>query len=97
MWWIIMAAILALVVAIFLIVWIQGSGGKAFDVVDTNIAGTKDCDGDKVADFFDKCVCDAAGEDGKDGCPKSLDGDELKEAQKLKVSDCKEKKGLTCK
>lgn len=55
MWWIIVAAILALLVVIFMVIWFRGSGERSFDVIDKNIEGLNDKDGDNVADMFDKC------------------------------------------
>lgn len=60
MWWIIVVALIALLVSIFIIIWFRNSGGSAFGAIDKNIDSLKDCDGDRVADFFDKCPCDAA-------------------------------------
>lgn len=60
MWWIIVAAVIALVVAIFLIFGFQGSGGKGFRVISENIEGLADCDKDRVVDIYDKCKYDQA-------------------------------------
>lgn len=71
MWWIIMSAVLAIVIVIVIILWFRGSGGKAFDEVDTKIGGLGDCDKDNVGDLFDKCPCDAnTGESYKEGQTK---------------------------
>jgi hypothetical protein len=58
MWWIIVGAIIALLVLVFIVVWVRSSGSKAFGAVDDNIAGLGDCDDDGISDFFDKCPCD---------------------------------------
>ncbi|MBI4151598.1 hypothetical protein HY496_01395 [Candidatus Woesearchaeota archaeon] len=73
MWWIIMTAILAILIVILVILWFRGSGGKAFEDVDTKIGGLKDCDNDNVGDLFDKCKCDV-GVSGAtyEGCPEDV-------------------------
>ncbi len=58
MWWLIAAAIIAILIVIFLVMWFRGTGGEAFDVINKQIVGLNDCDGDKAADSFDKCPCD---------------------------------------
>ncbi len=58
MWWLIATAVVALLVVILILFWFRGSGGTAFEVINKNIGGLGDKDGDKVADTFDKCPCD---------------------------------------
>ncbi len=60
MWMIIMSAILAILIVILIIIWFKGSGEKGFGDVNKKIGGLSDCDGDHVADLFDKCKCDAS-------------------------------------
>ena len=89
MWWIIGSAILVLVMVLLILLWFRSSGGSAFDTIDTQIGGLGDCDGDKVADSFDKCVCDS-GDD--DGCPKGASDTLKKKSRKDCEATCKDKK-----
>lgn len=92
MWWIIAAAIIAIIVVVFLLIWFRGSGEKAFDSINQNIAGVGDCDGDRNADLFDKCPCDAEESGAKvSGCPTSVK-DASDPLTKKKVGDS----GCTC-
>jgi len=75
-WWVISAAVIALIIVVLIIVWFRGSGGKAFDTVDTQIDSLGDCDGDDIANMFDKCPCDPEGENPElEGCPDSVTKD----------------------
>ncbi len=68
MWMIIMSGILAILIVILIIIWFKSSGEKGFGDVNKKIGGLSDCDGDHVADLFDKCKCDASiGENFPDG------------------------------
>ena len=58
MWWIIAVAIIALIMVVFILVWVRGSGGKLFGSVNEQISSFSDCDNDGAADFVDKCPCD---------------------------------------
>lgn len=91
MWWIIGSAILVLVMVLLILLWFRGSGGSAFDTINDKIGGLGDCDGDKVADTFDKCVCDDGPESG---CPKGASQD-MKDMTRKKCEEankCKDKK-----
>lgn len=90
MWWIIAAAVLALIVVILLLVWFKGSGDTAFGAINKNIAGVSDCDGDKVADMFDKCPCDEGGPDAKlSGCPNDVvDSKDTRTTKKVGSKEC---------
>ncbi|MFC1686849.1 hypothetical protein ACFL0E_00645 [Nanoarchaeota archaeon] len=57
-WQVIVFGIIALVVVFLVIYWFSGGGSKAFGEVGKKISGTGDCDGDNVANMFDKCKCD---------------------------------------
>ena len=74
MWWIIAAAIIALLAVIFIIVWFSGAGQKIFGGLDDTIGGLKDYDLDGATDLLDKCPCDA-GQEIKPGelCQTSKD------------------------
>ncbi len=68
MWWIIGAAVLALLAVIFLAIIFKSSGEKGFGFIDKNIEGLNDCDKDRVADLYDKCKYDPAiGEEFPEG------------------------------
>jgi len=64
MWWIIIAAVVAVVASVLVIMWFKGAGDKGFDGLGDTIDSIDDSDGDGVADLFDKCT--------------SADGDEVK-------------------
>ncbi len=83
LWWIIMWAVVAIIAVIFLIIWFRSSGEKGYGAIGKEIGELDDCDGDKVSDFFDKCVCDQ-GEN--DGCPDLTD-EQLKPLKDKKKSD----------
>ena len=83
-WWVIIAAAIAIFVMILLVIWFKGSGGKSFEVLDKNIAGLDDTDKDHVADLYDKCVCDQG---DKDGCP-DVAPEQLILLQKKQKSEC---------
>jgi hypothetical protein len=89
MWWIIVAAIIAIVVVVFLLIWFRSSGDKAFGNINQNIAGVGDCDGDKVADMFDKCPCDKEVTDklsnGTTECPKKCPAPLNREVDCVKI------------
>ena len=67
MFWIIMAAVIAIVATVFMILWFRSSGGAAFESVGSTIDKFGDCDNDDIANYFDKCPCDA-GIAEFDGC-----------------------------
>ena len=71
MWWIMASVILALVVVVLILVWFKSSGDTAFTDFKGKIGGTGDCDNDKVADLFDKCVGTSGDVDNNEaqGCP----------------------------
>ncbi|HIH10800.1 TPA: hypothetical protein HA241_01280 [Candidatus Woesearchaeota archaeon] len=71
LWWIIAAAIIALIIVMLILVWFKGSGGKAFEDLDTRINQLKDDDNDKVANLFDKCPETPPDTDvDEKGCPQ---------------------------
>lgn len=91
MWWIIVGAILAILVAIFIVIWFSGSGNKAFGGVNKNLDSLGDYDSDKVSNFQDKCPCTAAlldSEKGLVGCPRGTT-----EKQAIEDSKCYSEKG----
>ena len=89
-WQQIVLAILAIVVVTFVIIWFQKGGEGVFGTLSDKIGGLKDCDGDNVADMFDKCPCEATVEENKKspGCPSNV---EPKNAKKLGVCTCVKK------
>ena len=96
MWWIIVGAILAILVVVFIMIWFKGTGTKAFDNVGDQIDGFGDCDKDNVADVFDKCPCLPGTKEGElSGCPggqkeaKPCDDNELKSCKECgKTTAC---------
>ena len=70
MWSILGAAMIVVLIVILTIVWFKGSGGKAFDVIDSNLVNLKDCDHDGVFDNVDKCRCESGDANNKEakGC-----------------------------
>ena len=60
MWWVIGGAILVIVMVIFILIWFQGGGTKAFNSISEQLGGLEDCDGDTAADRFDDCPCNRA-------------------------------------
>ncbi len=72
-WQVIVFGIIALVVVFLVIYWFSGGGSKAFGEVGKKISGTGDCDGDNVANMFDKCQCFAEGSNAElKGCPNDV-------------------------
>ncbi len=63
MWWIILAALIAIIVAISIVIWFRSSGEKAVGGLGENIDKLKDADNDGVADLFDRCASTPAGAD----------------------------------
>ena len=76
MWWILATAFIVLVIVVIILVFFKGGAEKLFGGLGTQISGFEDCDGDKVADFADKCPC-FQGE--VNGCPndKPTDNDKI--------------------
>ncbi len=60
MWWIIAAAVIAIVAVIIIIMIFSRSGGKGYNILDTQLDRLGDGDNDKVTDAFDKCAGTAA-------------------------------------
>ena len=56
-WQMLVLGIIALVVLVLIILWFRSSGDKLFVGVGGQIDDLGDCDGDKVANMFDKCIC----------------------------------------
>lgn len=56
--WIIGAAVLAILATIILTIAFKSSGEKGFSFINKNIEGLSDCDKDRVADIYDKCKYD---------------------------------------
>ena len=84
-WWIISTAVIALILVVLIISWFQGSGGKAFGNVGTQIDNLGDCDNDGVANMFDKCPCLSFGNEENseaDGCPEGQGAKECSEQEK---------------
>lgn len=72
-WWIIITALLAVLVLIFVVLWFRSSGDKAFGGVGKSLDSLGDYDGDKVVNFYDKCPCTpvlVTEEPNFKGCPK---------------------------
>ncbi len=84
MWWIIMSAALIMIVVIFILLWFRSSGERTFGSLGKQIGELDDCDKDKVADFFDQCVCDAG---ATKGCP-DVDEVQLNLLQAKAKSEC---------
>ena len=84
MWWIIMSAALIMIVVIFILLWFRGSGERAFGSIGKQLGDLDDCDKDKVADFFDQCVCNTG--DTK-GCP-DVDEAQLQLLKARAKSEC---------
>ena len=67
--------LIGIIVMIFCINYFMDSGGKANEVVSNQISNLGNCDGDDVANTWDKCPCIKIGnEENPDlkGCPKSV-------------------------
>lgn len=91
-WWIIAVALIAIVVVMIVLLWFNKSGGRAFDQVDDKIGALGDCDGDNVADMFDKCPCKPGVSKFK-GCDSEGEVVPCEEPQK---SNCKKCGKLNC-
>jgi hypothetical protein len=77
MWWIIVGAIIALLMVIFILLWFKGSGTKAYGNIESTLDSLGDCDEDGVSNMFDKCPCITSGntEDPENrGCPNDKAG-----------------------
>ena len=61
--------------------------GKAGNELSFGLSETEDNDGDSLADYYDKCKCQAADTDS--GCPKEVNPNEAKFCQ---YQDCCEDK-----
>ena len=59
------AAVIVILVIVFIVPQLIGKGGAQTSDL---LSKTKDCDGDGVVDYFDKCVC-VQGPQSNDGCP----------------------------
>ncbi len=59
LWWIISAAVIAILALIFITIWFSSAGNKLFQGFDTTIGSLQDRDQDGVTDLLDKCPCDA--------------------------------------
>ncbi len=95
-WWIIIAAVIAIVVMVLILFFFTDSGGKGMDSVGDALDSFGDCDGDDVADFFDKCPCEYGSTDNEDypGCPPSVTEENIeqyKECNEAKKKECDEK------
>lgn len=85
-WWIIVTALLAILVVIFILIWFKGSGDKAFGGIGKNLDSLGDYDNDKVANFFDKCPCTpvlTVEEPNLKGCPKGTTLEQMQVDNKL--------------
>jgi len=94
-WQQLVLGILALVVVFLVIYWFSGGGTKAFGEIGKKISGTGDCDGDKIANLFDKCKCDASiGQEWTEStkntkiCPHICTSDEKKNCDKCGKLSC---------
>ncbi len=63
-----MVAVIAILAAIFIILWFKGGGERAFGTIDQQIGGLQDADKDGVVDTFDRCP-QQGGEVDSQGCP----------------------------
>lgn len=89
-WQQIALAIVAIVVVILVILWFRSGGEKGFGFVGQKIGELKDCDGDKVADMFDKCPCKEGSVDNE-GCLSKTPSDADKgctDDQKKNCAQC---------
>lgn len=94
--WIIITAIIALVVVVLIIMWFSKGGGKAFEEIEGKISSLGDCDGDGIANMFDKCPCNAVvGEENPAavGCPLTQGPTECGPVEKENCEKCGK---LTC-
>ncbi|MBI2662270.1 hypothetical protein HYX11_02315 [Candidatus Woesearchaeota archaeon] len=85
-WWIIVTALLAILVVIFILIWFKGSGDKAFGGISKNLDSLGDFDNDKVANFFDRCPCIpilTVEEPNLKGCPKGITAEQMQADNKL--------------
>lgn len=81
---IIVVAIL-LVTLVLILVFAGGGFKKLFGGIDERIGSLDDFDGDKVANFQDKCPCTIMGvneEDSLSGCPKGTTPEQAAADQK---------------
>ena len=69
---VIVTAVIVLVVLVVVISIFTRSTVEQSEVLYNNIEKLKDCDCDNVANFLDKCPCDVADDNGKNGCPSNL-------------------------
>ncbi len=63
MWWILIAAILAIVVVGLLFFWFKGTGDKGFGAIDNTLDTLGDSDEDGIANRFDKCLGTTPGQE----------------------------------
>ncbi|MBT3298633.1 hypothetical protein HN385_06910 [archaeon] len=93
-WWIVIAAIIAIVVMALVLWFVTDKGGKGMETVGDALDSFGDCDSDDVADFYDKCPCKYGTTDNEDypGCPSSVTEeniDENKECTDAEKEECK--------
>jgi uncharacterized protein (UPF0333 family) len=92
MFWILMVAVIAIIVGVFIILWFKGSGSKAFGSIDDTIDTFGDCDKDDVANYFDDCPCDA-GITEFDGCESA---GIAQECEKKEIENCASCGAVSC-
>ena len=92
MWWLIVFAIVALVVAGLVIAWFYFTGGRATGAINTQLDLLRDYDDDRVSNMFDQCPCTpvgAAEQESLRGCPKGTTEQQSKDdLQKFKEKKC---------
>ena len=74
-WWIIIAILLGIIVVALILMWFKGTGDEGFASIGVTIDSLGDCDGDGVANAFDKCPCiiaDAGENEQYEGCPAGI-------------------------
>jgi len=98
-WWIIITALLAVLVLIFVILWFRSSGEKAFGGVGKSLDSLGDYDGDKVVNFYDKCPCTSVlvtEEPTLKGCPKGTTPEQaLADSKKYTDKNCQDNASTT--
>lgn len=90
-WWIIMTAIIAILVAMFIIVWVKGAGDKAYGGINNKLDSFGDTDKDGVANMFDTCPCTRFDleSDTFDGCPAGWTEEQAtRDQQRVQGTSC---------
>lgn len=86
--------VLVIIIVMLILVWFKGAGDQGFEVIGDQIDTLGDCDGDGAANMFDKCPCDAIGNEehhNLTGCPISHSGNSPGNCSTVQKKTCKEK------